>query len=79
MINEKIKSLVNKGYKEAAFIKKENAKKFSSELRKQGYKTGTLRSTGPTVEGKYGKAYYVIGEEPTIIDKFNSALKKVNF
>ena len=59
-----IKWLVKNGYKEAAFSKKSNANLFANSWRKKGYKVSGLRSSGPTVEGKYRKkAYYVIARK----------------
>ena len=54
--------LVDKGYKQAAFMKKINADLFSTGWKLKGYKTVTIGSTGPTVEQPHKKshAYYVI-------------------
>ena len=66
-IARKIDTLVKKGYKEAAFSRKENAVIFGKALVKKGLRVEVIRSSGPTVEGKRvyrrrgGNAYYVIG------------------
>lgn len=44
-----------------AFKNKNNAIRYQNQLRNHGYRTGTLRSYGPTIEGGYTKSYYVIG------------------
>lgn len=59
-----VSNLVQRGMTQAAFRRKSNALAFQQAWRKKGYKVGTLRSSGPTVEGGYKRnAYYVIAEK----------------
>jgi len=63
VMRKKITSLVSRGYKEAAFTRKDNAMEFATQWRKKGYTVGGLRSSGPTVEGDFRKkAYYVMAK-----------------
>jgi|TARA_Y100000310_G_scaffold339572_1_gene432636 phage tail tube protein FII len=52
-----------KGY-EVAFSKKSNADKYMALLKENGYRSGILRSSGPTIDGAYKRnAYYVVAEK----------------
>lgn len=43
----------------AAFRNKDNAMKYARLVRSRGFRTETIRSTGPVIEGGTAKAYYV--------------------
>lgn len=59
--SKKIKDLVNKGYRQAAFSRKRNAITFARAWQKKGHKVEAIRSSGSTLEGTYRqKAYYVM-------------------
>ena len=58
------KTLVKKGYKQAAFRRKSNLNAFRKGWAKKGYKTAVFSSSGPTVEGGYKRnAYYAIASK----------------
>ena len=58
------KTLVKKGYKQAAFRYAKNADKFAAGWKKKGHSVKYLRSSGPVSEGGYRKnAWYVMASE----------------
>ena len=70
-MKKKINAAVKKGYTQAAFRTKSNAAYFRKQWQEKGYKPGgTLRSSGPVLEGGHQKnAYYVV------MDKKKTATK----
>ena len=62
-VERKIKLLVTRGYRQAAFKQKRNAEAFMAAWQKKGYTTTIIRSTGPTIEEPdkiTRQSYYVI-------------------